>query len=255
MHSRHIALFLFIVVAVMACGKSPTSPSASSNLPFVSESATMRYFHEAGDSIDVARQEPFNAWAIERLGITLPQKVEYRKYASRDAMGRHTGNGNTNGFAEPSLWRLHTIWPFDNHEVVHVYTAMHGRPSDFFNEGIAVSFQADPARGDFTVRFNGQQVHEACRAYLQSGVLPLPVSRYVTTTNFRGITDQVMSYRFAGSFVLHMTERFGLPAVIRFFQTNNRDETLETIRARSQAVFGVPLEDIERTWLEMLRGV
>lgn len=55
--------------------------------------------------------------------------------------------------ADASLrpWRaradhLHTIWPFDNHEVVPVLTAPIGRPSDFFNEGIAVSFQTDPAR-------------------------------------------------------------------------------------------------------------
>ena len=213
----------------------------------------MRYYHEPGDTIDVPRQEVFNDWAIERLGIVLPQKVEYRKYFSRQAMGRYTGNANTNGFAEPSLWRFHTIWPFDNHEVVHVYTAIIGRPSDFFNEGIAVSFQTDPSTGDFAVRFNGQQVHDACRNYLQSNTLPLPVSRYVTTAGFRGITDTVLSYRMAGSFVLHLTERFGLPAVLRFIGTNNRDESLDAIQARMQAVFGVPLEEAERSWLEMLR--
>jgi hypothetical protein len=245
---------LTLTTLVSACGNSPTSPSTSSELPFVTETATMRYYYEAGDSIDIARQEAFNAWAIQRLGITLPQKVEYRKYVSREAMGRYTGNANTNGFAEPSLWRFHTISPYDNHESVHVYTALFGRPSDFFNEGIAVSFQTNPASGDFTVRFNGQPVHDACRTYLQLNTLPLPVSRYVTTTDFRGISDQTLSYRMAGSFVLHMTERFGLPAVIRFFQTNNRDESLDAIRGRVQAVFGVSLDDIESSWLARLRS-
>jgi hypothetical protein len=172
----------------------------------------MRYYYEAGDMVDVDRQEVFNAWATERLGVSPSQKVEYHRYFSRDAMGRFTGNSNTNGFAEPSLWRFHTIWPYDNHEVVHVYTAIIGRPSDFFNEGIAVSFQTDPANADFTVRFNGQQVHDACRAALQAGTLPLPLSRYVTTSGFRGISDQVLSYHMAGSVVLHLTERFGLPS-------------------------------------------
>jgi hypothetical protein len=240
---------------LVACGgDSPTAPSPSSSLPLVNETATMRYYHEPGDTIDVARQEAFNAWAIERLGIALPQKVEYRKYVSREAMGRYTGNANTNGFAEPTLWRFHTIWPFDNHEVVHVYTSLLGRPSDFFNEGIAVSFQTDPGRGDLTVRFNSQQVHDACRAYLQAGTLPLPVSRYVTTAGFRGISDQVLSYRMAGSFMLHLTERFGLPVVARFFETNNRDETLDTIRSRVQLTFGISLEEVERSWVAMLRG-
>jgi hypothetical protein len=245
---------------VAACGGSPTAPTTASSLPLVSETATMCYYHEPGDTIDIPRQEAFNAWAIERLGIVLPQKVEYRKYFSREAMARYTGNGNTNGFAEPSLWRFHTIWPFDNHEVVHVYTAVVGRPSDFFNEGIAVSFQTDPARGEFTVRFgypsssDGQQVHEACGEHLRSGSLPLPVSSYVTTSGFRGISDQLLGYQIAGSFVLHLTERFGLSTVLRFFQTSNRDDTLAVIRARIHGVFGVSLDEIESNWLAMLRA-
>ena len=220
----------------------------------------MRYYYELGDTIDITRQEAFNAWAIERLGIVLPQKIEYRKYLSREAMGRCTGNGNTNGFAEPSLWRFHTIWPFDNHEVVHVYTAVVGRPSDFFNEGIAVSLQTDPGRGDFTVRFGypssspSQQVHDACREYLRNGSLPLPVSRYVTTSGFRGISDQLLGYHTAGSFVLHMTERFGLSPVLRFLQTSNSEDTLDVIHERIQGVFGVSLDEIESSWLAMLRA-
>jgi hypothetical protein len=35
--------------------------------------------------------------------------------------------------------------------------------------------------------------------------------------------------------------------------SNNRDESLDAIRARMLAVFGVSLEDIEATWLTMLR--
>jgi hypothetical protein len=137
-------------------------------------------------------------------------------------MGRYTGTANANAFAEPELWRFHTIFSYDNHEVVHVYSILVGRPSDFFNEGIAVSFQVDPGRGDFVVRYNGVQVHDACRGYLAAGTLPLPLSRYVTTEGFRGIQDTAISYRMAGSFVLYLTERFGLAAVLRFFRDGTR---------------------------------
>jgi hypothetical protein len=247
--------FVTALLAIGCGAESPTGPTpATASLPLVHETAGMRYYHEPGDRIDIERQERFNAWASDRLGLVLAQKVEYRKYTSREAMGRYTGNANTNGFAEPSLWRFHTIWPYDNHEVVHVYTAVVGRPSDFFNEGIAVSFQTDPSRGDFTVRFNGEQVHDASRAYLRTGTLPLPLSRYVTTPGFRSIQDTTLSYRMAGSLVLHLTERFGLPAVLRFFEVNDRDESLDTIRVRVQAVFNVSLEEVEASWLAMLRG-
>lgn len=65
----------------------------------------------------------------------------------------------------------------------------------------------------------------------------------------------MLSYRVAGSFVLHMTERFGLPAVLQFFRgVNNRDESVTVIRARMRSVFGVALEEIEQNWLAMLRN-
>jgi len=90
--SWRIAVLLATAVTA-ACGGTPTAPSPSSSLPLAAETAMMRYYHEPGDTIDVARQEAFNAWAIERLGIALPQKVEYRKYPSREAMGRYTEIG------------------------------------------------------------------------------------------------------------------------------------------------------------------
>ena len=106
------------------------------------ESASFRYHYVAGDRVDADWQETYHAWATARLGVSLPQKIEYHKYQSRQAMGERTGNYNTNGFAEPSRFEIHTLWPTDNHEVVHIYTALVGRPSDFFN-GIAVAFQTN----------------------------------------------------------------------------------------------------------------
>jgi hypothetical protein len=249
------AALIVMVVAASAggCDGGPASPSPAPTLPLVNQTGSMRYYHEAGDTIDIERQEAFNAWALGRLGVQPPQPVEYRKYVSREAMGRYTGNANTNGFAEPERWRFHTIWPFDNHEVVHVYTAMIGRPTDFFNEGIAVSFQVDPARADFTVRFNGQQVHEACRDYLIAGTLPAPLTRYVTTEGFRSIQDSVLSYRMAGSLVLYLTERFGLPAVLDFLRGATRSDPLGTVESRMQGAFGLSVGQAEADWLERLR--
>lgn len=256
-HAIRIAVTASAVLIFAAgCGRdTPTGPSAASPLPFLRETATMRVYAEPGDQVDTDWQEAYNTWALAQLGVQPPRKVEYRKYASREVMGRYTGNFTTNGFAEPADWRFHTIWPRDNHEIVHVYTAPFGRPSDFFNEGLAVAFQTDPVAGLFAARFNGQDVHEACRASLSAGQLPLPLAGYVTTTPFRNIQDQVLSYRYAGSFVRFLIEGQGLPAVIEFFrQSGGRDESLAAIRVRTQGVFGRSLEDLEAAWLAMLRG-
>jgi hypothetical protein len=248
-----VVAWLAAALVGSACSDTPTGPTATAALPLQHETASARYYYEPGDTVDVEWQEAYNQWALARLGLQPTQPVEYRKYVSREAMGRYTGNANTNGFAEPDRWRFHTIWPRDNHEIVHVYTARIGRPSDFFNEGIAVSFQTDPVRGDLTARFNGEAVHDASRRYLLSGTLPLPLSRVITSEGFRAIPDSTLSYRMAGSFVLYLTERFGLPAVLDFFRGTTRDEALATIRLRTQATFGASLEDLEEAWLRMLR--
>lgn len=244
------ACLVALTPGVVACD-SPSGPSATP-LPLQRETAGMQYYYAAGDAIDVNWQESYNAWALGRLGVTPPQRLEYYKYLSRSDMGKHIGVSSTNGYSEPDKFRIHSIWPQDNHEVVHVYSTLIGRPSDFFHEGFAVSFQTNPRDGDFTVRFTRLQVHDACRAYLASGALPRPLVNYVTTSGFRGIQDTTMSYEMAGSFVLYLTERFGLPAVLDLLRGGGPAESLATIQARMRAVFGLSVEEAERDWLAML---
>ena len=139
----------------------------------------------------------------------------------------------------------------DNHEVVHVLPDLVGRPSDFFNEGSPCRFRSTPGE-NWAVqqrRAGSRRVSEISGA----GTLPLPLSRYVTTEGFRGIQDTAVSYRMAGSFVLYLTERFGLAAVLRFFRDGTRGEPLSAIEDRLQATFGLRLEEAEAAWLTMLR--
>ena len=46
-----------------------------------------------------------------------------------------------------------------------------GRPSDFFNEGIAVAFQTDPYNGDYVPRHKGMPVHYWGKKYKDEGTL------------------------------------------------------------------------------------
>ena len=245
---------LALAVAAARCGSaSPTTPTQPP-LPVANESASFRYHYVAGDRVDADWQETFHAWATARLGVSLPQKIEYYKYQSRQAMGERTGNYNTNGFAEPSRFEIHTLWPTDNHEVVHIYTALVGRPSDFFNEGIAVAFQTNPAAGDFESVFNGQQVHSACAQYLQAGTLVVPLDRVVSTTDFRAVSDQVLSYREAGSFVRFTIDRYGIERVLQFFRLSSPTDGLTVIKERFLTALGVSLEAAEAEWTAMLRN-
>jgi hypothetical protein len=243
------------LAAVAACGGSggPTAPSQPF-LPVASESASYRYHYVAGDRVDADWQETYHAWATAQLGLQVPQKIEYHKYRSRQEMGDHTGNYNTNGFAEPARFEIHTLFSTDNHEVVHVYTALVGRPSDFFNEGIAVAFQTNPSAASYESVFNGQQVHQACRQYLQFGTLVVPLDRVVQTSDFRAIGDQVLSYREAGSFVRFVIDRYGIQRMLEFFRTSSRNDGLATLKERFMTAFGEPMDAAESAWMAMLRS-
>jgi hypothetical protein len=244
-----------VVAAMTACGGSatPTAPSQAP-LPLAAETVSFRYHYASGDSVDTNWQETYHAWATSQLGVHLPQKIDYFKYQSRQSMGDHTGRYNTNGFADPARYEIHTLWATDNHEVVHIYTALIGRPSDFFNEGIAVAFQTNPAIGNFEAMFNGQQVHQACQQYLQLGTLVLPLDRVVQTNDFRGIPDQVLSSREAGSFVRFAMDSYGTGRVLEFFRLSSRDDSLSTIKQRFDSAVGVPMDAAEAAWTEMLRA-
>jgi hypothetical protein len=244
-----------LLAIVAACGgaHTPTAPSQGP-LPIAAESASFRYHYGAGDRVDGNWEEAYHAWATLKLGVQLPQKIDYYKYQSRQDMGDHTGNYNTNGFADPSRFEIHTLWPTDNHEVVHIYTARVGRPSDFFNEGIAVALQTDPAAGNFEAVFNGQQVHDACRQYLQAGTLPLPLDRMVQTNDFRAISDSVLSYREAGSFVRFTMDTYGTERVLDLFRTSSREDSVATIQQRFASAIGVSLDVAESAWTTMLRN-
>jgi len=254
LHSSVVILVLTLPLTLTACGGSggPTSPSQTP-LPVANESTNYRYHFAAGDRVDAEWQESYHAWAIAQLGVRVPQKIEYYKYQSREDMGNHTGNYGTNGYAEPARFEIHTLWPTDNHEVVHIYTALVGRPSDFFNEGIAVAFQTNPATSRFESMFNGQEVHQACAQYLQNGTLVVPLNRIVVTNDFRAVTDSVLSYRQAGSFVRFLIDRYGIGRVLEFFRISSRTDGIAAINERFQASLGVSIETAEGAWLTMLR--
>ena len=51
----------------------------------------------------------------------MTRRITYNKYFHRAHMGEVSGVSNTNVYADAASFAIHTIWPRDNHEVVHLY--------------------------------------------------------------------------------------------------------------------------------------
>ena len=248
-----LVLSAALLTAAWGCGDdvSPNSPSPADALTGSATSANIDFFFSQGDSVETDRQEAFHAWVVNQLQIVPPRRLQYRKYRDRAHMQRVTGQ-LTNGWADPPAWTAHSIWTWDAHEPVHVYTAVIGRPSDFFNEGIAVALSVDPSAGRFVSLWNNTPIDDIARSLHRTGTLPA-IPEIVETEAFRRLPDQT-SYPAAGSFIGYVLRTSGMDAMRTFFQSSSRADTQAIIASRFRDAFGRSLTDAEAGWRAFLGG-
>lgn len=233
-----------VLVAVATCG--PQGGTLDQTL----SSEHYLYRYASGDHVDVDRQEAYHAWLIGALPIAPAGPVEYRKYKDRAHMEAVTGRA-TNGFADTTRLLIHTIWPWDNHEVVHTLVIRAwGHPPALFNEGIAVAHQANPAAGDLAPRWNGQDLHALTRAADAAGRLP-DLSRITTSTGFFDFDTQ-LTYPMAGSFVRWLIDTRGLGPIEALFRTSSFGAPAADTEAKFQAAYGTSLSAAWREWRDWL---
>jgi hypothetical protein len=250
---RALALLTPISVAVAGCGSSPTSPSpngnagASQSLPLVGETTNYMFRAAAGDTVNTEWQENYHAWLEATLGQRARQKIVFNKYTSRNHMQSVIGVGNTNAWADPAGYVIHTIWPLDNHEVVHLLTSAWGSAGALVNEGMAVAFQIDPAR-DLTPRWSGVALHDLTRQFRQQGRF-VPIAGLTETTSWRS-QDPNVAYPESGSFIRWLIDQYGLDRVRALYaRLAGPNESAASVRAAFAAVYGQSLDDLERAWL------
>jgi hypothetical protein len=241
---------LVAFAAISACGgDSPTSPSSAPSLPVVAETEHYVFHAAQGDAVDTAWQERYHAWATAALGVS-PRRITYNKYQNRAHMQQVVGIGNTNAYADRTAFAIHTIWPTDNHEVVHLFTSTWGDPVALINEGMAVAYQIDPAR-DLTPRWSGTPLHTLARQFRQDGRF-VSLSRVVETAAWRGQDPNVM-YPQSGSFVRWLIDTYGLERLRALYgRAAGAGESALGVRASFTAVYGLTIDEAEAAWLAMI---
>lgn len=214
------------------------------------ESAHHVFHHSPGDRVDVERQEAFHDWAVALFRVVVPAPIHYFKYINVGHMQALTGQG-ANGRADVAANAIHSIFEWHPHEAVHIYTALLGRPSDFFNEGIAVALAIDPLGGRDYPLWNNTPVHAVAGEAMRNRQIP-PLATIVETDPFRRVRDD-LSYPVAGSFVKFLVDTRGPGPIVTLFRTGERSDSLATIERNFEAAFGVTLQRAEQDWLAFLR--
>lgn len=250
MATRSGSALLVLSVTVGACGGGPVEPEdITRTLSVELQTSNIVFRWSAGDAVDSDWQQAFHDWITGQLGVELPNKLKYYKYSGRAQMESITGR-STNGFAEPEVYSVHSIFPHDGHEAVHVYSALVGRPSNFFNEGIAVALNVEPGSATWAPPWNGTHVFAHTQLLIRTQqIKPLPA--IVTTSAFNDV-DTWVGYGEAGSFVLFMIQQHGLGRILDFFRRSAKNDPLSRIEDNMRAVWGISLAEAEANWLAFI---
>src|SRR5262245_34012188 len=238
-----------IALAFLAagCGSgSPIAPSGTNGLTETIARPGITFHCSSADSVQADWQEQYDAWLMGVLDVHPTQTITYNKYRNRTHMGEVIGVSNTNGFAEPSTFTIHTIWPTDNHEVVHLYSSTFGSPVALFNEGFAVAHSTNPPNGDFVAKWSGTPVHDLARQFRASGRL-IALDSLAETNGFRGF-DPNVTYPESGSFMRFLIDTYGLDRVKRLFAAGTPNDTRDVSGRAFVSVYGMTLADAERAW-------
>ncbi|MCD6329454.1 MAG: hypothetical protein ACTSQ8_26160 [Candidatus Helarchaeota archaeon] len=245
---KPIILIIAFFITAFGCKNNPTTPWEYPDLSIRLETEHFIFYYADGDYVESTWQEVYHEWAVSELQVIIPCKINYYKYWDITHLERMTGINYC--FAEPDTFAVHTIWPTDNHECVHLYTSLIGRPSDFFNEGIAVAFQTDPYNNDYTARWNGMPVHYWGKKYKDEEAL-IPLDNLLETEDFRAY-DGVITYPEAGSFMKFMIDSYGLDQMKSFFEIGDRYHSKETIKLNFVSVYNFSINKAEEEWLLFL---
>jgi hypothetical protein len=250
---RAVTSLGIIAAVAVACGGGPTAPTESGlQLTQTLATAHFDFRWSAGDAVDAAWQEAFHEWATRELQVTAVRRIQYNKYLSPSHMlALHYGPGDVNAWADPDLYTVHTIWPTDNHETIHLYAATFGRMPPLFNEGLAVAFQMDPIRGDMTPRWNNRQVHDVTKSLRALGTL-VPLVRLLTIDGWRGVNSQV-AYPAAGSFVRFLLDtRGGIVPLKALFALSTQTDAPDLVRRNFEEIYRRSLDAVEIEWIAFL---
>lgn len=246
-------IILIFLSFLFACKESPSFLSDKNDplfeLTIKLETDNFIFYYSPGDFVYSERQEAFGRWAVSLLGINIPKKINYYKYKDWDQMRRIWGRSGV-VWADPQTFSIHSYSPWQNHECVHLYTSLIGRPSDFFNEGIAVGLSSDPYSGDYVGRWWGYSVHYWGKRFKNEGTL-IPLDSILESNDFRRYEPGI-TYPESGSFVRYLIDTYGIDKMKSIFQTGNQADPKGEIKQKFQSAYGFSIDEAEAEWLLFL---
>lgn len=209
----------------------------------VEKHGNIEYYFQAGDEPS-ERSITYHEESIRVLGEYLqtevPEDIRYFKYRDLDTMEEYTAR-RLNAFRNGTT--IHSIWPTERHELVHVLADEWGKPPHLLGEGLAVFLSG---------QWQGEPVREYARR-LAATKDWIPLTSLLTAKQFVQKPDLV-TYAIAGAFVEWVDTAYGREAIRELYSSLDVHGTAAQNRATLERVLKLSVEDAETELLRHIRG-
>jgi hypothetical protein len=210
------------------------------------------YYQNPGDTAKMQTewQERYFDWLMGQLNIYPDFKIIFYKYESVAMLEEVTGRQG-NAFAEYDKLRIHSIWPKDNHECVHILVNNYmGIPPALFDEGIAVAHQADYFQGQFVPGWNGNDFDSLVASFIDQQRM-LSLNDVLESKSFRSF-DSHLTYPISGSFFCYLKKNYSWQRIIDFFEQSSYNNSCRKSCRLFEKCFETALQDVWNDWLQSL---
>lgn len=207
---------------------------------------------------DIALERLEAVRAIEELLLVkAPERIRLVLYADEETKIEQTGHRGVGWARGTTLVEVYNeevqLDPY--HELVHVIAGAAGSPPPVLSEGLAMYLTE--RFGAHALGFLGfpDTSLKQVMCELQGTPDYIPIDELLALDNIGSAETRAgREYAEAGSFVAHLVEKGGLGRFREVYRVIEADSTLEENRRRIHGIYGAPLEEIEREWLEALAG-
>jgi hypothetical protein len=240
-------------VSLGCSGTGPMGPPRDAPLDRRFQSLHFDFRFAAGDTVrpdEAALADRAYEIIRDALETDFSRRIEFNKYFDAEHIERLTGRRTAGGFVLGG--RIFLTRVVDPHEIVHVIAQEElGRPSDFFDEGLAVNFGGlrvvDGQVTLFPSALRNFDVDQEARSVLAGGRFPGSIRQVLTSAAFGALSFEI-TYPLAGSFVKFLLRTRGVPPLKSFFSRSSASDTQATIEGELEAAFGAPAEVLESEW-------
>lgn len=187
------------------------------------------------------QQELFDYYCA-RLGIPEPERPHVDSYFYPDSVTLYETIGVK--AAKKSYWderEVHSIYPVDDHEIIHIVTKPFGVLPFALTEGTAFYLIDD---------FNGKPVLEVAQNLLKENKLPT-LTLLLESGEMRRIDPYVVAPA-AAAFVGYLLEMGGPAKFLELHREANATWSISDFAPAFERAYGFPLEKAEEEWRMLL---